>query len=70
MSTDNSTPFNQILLTDREEMNQLFGKELSDKEWDQVREWITTDDQMWEAVDECMLNMMQDLKHQWERSNG
>ena len=62
--------FNRIILTDREEMNQLFDKPLTDEQWDHVREWIITDDNMWQVIDECIKNTIEDLKFQWERSNG
>lgn len=64
------TNFDKIILADREEMSQLFDKPLNDQEWDQVREWIITDDNMWQVIDECLKNTIDDLKFQWERSNG
>ena len=60
--------FNRIILTDREEMNQLFNKSLTDQEWDHVREWIITDDNMWQVIDECIKTTIEELKFQWEKS--
>lgn len=70
LKTKKSTNFNRIILTDREEINQLFQKPLSDQEWDQVREWIITDDNMWQVIDECIKNTILDLQHQWEKASG
>ena len=65
-----SQAINKIVLADREEINQLFEKPLDDDQWLQVREWIITDDNMWEVIDECIKNTIQDLKYRWEKSNG
>lgn len=43
-----------IVLTDRAQIDHLVGRTLTDLEWDKVREWITTDDNMWEVIEECL----------------
>lgn len=48
--SDNKT----IVLTDREEIENLVGRTLTDEEWDKMYEWITTDDNMWSVIDECL----------------
>ena len=41
---------NEIILFAREEADQIAGRLLDDEEWDKVREWITTDDNMLEVI--------------------
>ena len=45
---------NEIILFAREEADQIAGRLLDDEEWDKVREWITTDDNMWEFIEQCV----------------
>ena len=45
---------NKIILFAREEADQIAGRLLDDEEWDKVREWITTDDNMWEVIEQCV----------------
>jgi hypothetical protein len=45
---------NEIILFAREEADQIAGRLLDDEEWDKIREWITTDDNMWEVIEQCI----------------
>ena len=45
---------NQILLFSRDEADDLSKRKLTDEEWSKIREWITTDDNMWQVIDECI----------------
>jgi hypothetical protein len=45
---------NEIILFAREEADQIAGRLLDDDEWDKVREWVTTDDNMWEVIEKCI----------------
>jgi hypothetical protein len=45
---------NEIILFAREEADQIAGRLLDDEEWDRVKEWVTTDDNMWEVIEQCI----------------
>ena len=47
---------NDIVLFTREEATQLSGRVLTDEEWLKIRSEITTNDTMWEVIDECIQN--------------
>jgi hypothetical protein len=47
---------NDIVLFTREEATQLSGRVLTDEEWLTIRSEITTNDTMWEVIDECIQN--------------
>ena len=52
---------NDIVLFTREEATQLSGKVLTDEQWLKIREWITSDDTMWEVIDECIQNSINEV---------
>ena len=52
---------NEIILFAREEADQIAGRLLDDEEWDKVREWITTDDNMWEVIEQCVKATVEDV---------
>ena len=45
---------NKIILFAREEADQIAGRLLDDEEWDRVKEWVTTDNNMWEVIEQCI----------------
>jgi hypothetical protein len=52
---------NDIVLFTREEATQLSGRVLTDDEWLKIREWITSDDNLWEVIDECIQNTISEV---------
>ena len=52
---------NEIILVAREEAEQLSGRVLTDDEWLTIREWVTTDDNMWQVIDECIKNTIDEV---------
>jgi hypothetical protein len=52
---------NDIVLFTREEATQLSGRVLTEDEWLKIREWITSDDTMWEVIDECIQNSINEV---------
>jgi hypothetical protein len=52
---------NDIVLFTREEANQLVRRVLTDDEWLKIREWITSDDNLWEVIDECIQNTISEV---------
>jgi hypothetical protein len=52
---------NDIVLFTREEATQLSGRVLTDEQWLKIREWITSDDTMWEVIDECIQNTISEV---------
>jgi hypothetical protein len=52
---------NDIVLFTREEATQLSGRVLTDDEWLKIREWITSDDTMWEVIDECIQHTISEV---------
>lgn len=53
---------NEIVLFSREEAEQTLNRQLTDFEWEKLREWITTDDNMWSVIDESISQTLKDLK--------
>jgi hypothetical protein len=45
---------NEIVLVTRDEINQLTTKPISDEVWAKLYEFITSDDNMWQVIDECI----------------
>jgi hypothetical protein len=45
---------NQMILIDREEAELLAERDLTDQEWQMIKEHIATDDNMWQVIDECI----------------
>ena len=52
---------NDIVLFTREEADQLVRRVLTDDEWLKIREWITSDDNLWEVIDECIQNTINEV---------
>jgi hypothetical protein len=52
---------NDIVLFTREEATQLVRRVLTDDEWLKIREWITSDDNLWEVIDECIQNTISEV---------
>jgi hypothetical protein len=52
---------NDIVLFTREEATQLSGKVLTDDQWLKIREWIITDDNLWEVIDECIKHTIDEV---------
>ena len=52
---------NDIVLFTREEATQLSGRVLTEDQWLKIREWITSDDTMWEVIDECIQNSINEV---------
>ena len=53
---------NEIILFSREEAEQQLKRPLTDSEWEQLREWITTDDNLWSAIDHSIFQTLEHLK--------
>jgi hypothetical protein len=52
---------NEIVLITRDEINQLTTSPISDYDWERVREYIISDDNMWEVIDECIKTTLDDV---------
>ena len=52
---------NDIVLVTREEIDQLTANPISDDVWEKVREYIISDDNMWEVIDECIKNTVSEV---------
>lgn len=52
---------NEIILLHREEATQLASRVITDHEWDTIKEWIITDDNMWQVIDECIKNTINEI---------
>jgi hypothetical protein len=52
---------NEIVLITRDEINQLTTIPISDYDWERVREYIISDDNMWEVIDECIKTTLDDV---------
>ena len=52
---------NDIVLFTREEATQLSGRVLTEDEWLKIRSEITTNDTMWEVIDECIQNSINEV---------
>ena len=51
----------EIILFAREEADQIVGRLVSDDEWDTIKEWVTTDDNMWEVIEKCIKNTVDEV---------
>ena len=51
----------EIILFAREEADQIVGRVVSDDEWDTIKEWVTTDDNMWEVIEKCIKNTVDEV---------
>lgn len=45
---------NEMILVDREEIELLAERDITDDEWQMIKEHIATDDNMWQVIDECL----------------
>jgi hypothetical protein len=52
---------NDIVLFTREEATQLSDRILTDEEWLTIRSEITTNDTMWEVIDDCIKNIIEEV---------
>jgi len=52
---------NQMILIDREEAELLAERDLTDQEWQTIKEEIATDDNMWQVIDECIKNTVDEV---------
>lgn len=52
---------NQMILIDREEVELLAERDLTDWEWQMIKEHIATDDNMWQVIDECIKNTVDEV---------
>ena len=52
---------NQMILIDREEAELLAERDLTDWEWQMIKEHIATDDNMWQVIDECIKNTVDEV---------
>lgn len=52
---------NEIVLITRDEINQLTTSPISDYDWEKVREYIISDDNMWSVIDECIRTTVDDV---------
>jgi hypothetical protein len=55
------TSLNKIMLFDREEAESIAERDLTDEEWLMIRSEITTDDTMWQVIDECIKNTVDEV---------
>jgi hypothetical protein len=52
---------NDIMLFTREEATQISDRILTDEEWLKIRSEITTNDTMWEVIDDCIKNIIDEV---------
>ena len=52
---------NDIMLFTREEATQISDRILTDEEWLTIRSEITTNDTMWEVIDDCIKNIIDEV---------
>ena len=52
---------NEMILIDREEIELLVKRDITDDEWQKVRSWIASDDTMWSVIDECIKNTIDEV---------
>jgi hypothetical protein len=52
---------NLMILVDREEIELLVKRDITDDEWQKVRSWIASDDNMWSVIDECIKNTIDEV---------
>ena len=52
---------NQMILIDHEEAELLAERDLTDQEWQTIKEEIATDDNMWQVIDECIKNTVDEV---------
>ena len=45
---------NEMILVDREEIELLAEQDITDDQWQMIKEHIATDDNMWQVIDECI----------------
>jgi hypothetical protein len=45
---------NEMILVDREEIELLAEQDITDDQWQMIKEQIATDDNMWQVIDECI----------------
>jgi acetone carboxylase gamma subunit len=45
---------NEMILVDREEVELYAEQDITDDQWQMIKEHIATDDNMWQVIDECI----------------
>jgi len=43
---------NEMILVDREEIEVVAKRSITDDEWQKIKEWLATSDTMWEVIDQ------------------
>jgi len=56
---------NEIVLITRDEINQLTPSPISDTTWEKMYEYITSDDNMWQVIDECIKTTVDEICGVW-----
>jgi ethanolamine ammonia-lyase large subunit len=51
----------EIILITRDEVNQLTTSPISNYDWERIREFIISDDNMWSVIDECIKNTVDEV---------
>lgn len=51
----------EIILITRDEINQLTTSPISNYDWERIREFIISDDNMWSVIDECIKNTVDEV---------
>jgi hypothetical protein len=52
---------NEMILVDREEIELLAERDITNDEWQMIKEHIATDDNMWQVIDECLRNTVDEV---------
>lgn len=50
-----------IVLTDKEEIEDLLGNEISDKQWEGIKQKLARNKHMWQAIDEAIGEVVESL---------
>ena len=51
-----------VILTDRDEVADIVGRELTDKEWLKVQVKLNSDKRIWQVVDEAIADIVEALE--------
>ena len=52
---------NEMILVDREEIELLAERDITNDEWQMIKEHIASDDNMWQVIDECLRNTVDEV---------
>ena len=50
-----------IVLLEREEISDLIGNEITDKQWEDVKQRIMRDKHVWQIIDETIAQIVEEL---------